>query len=391
MWSASLNDAARMIAAMSGILRAELSAVSLAHNVDQLRRAIGPGVEICAVVKADAYGHGLEVLFPALAPLVDRLAVTLPPTALTLRRMGWEKPILTFFRAAGCAPREQVLDRVSGLAEAGVTVTVVGETDVELLETVARRVGRPVEAHLKVDTGMSRSGVLAGEAAALMARLRAAPGVRPTGVYTQIASADAVDLAPARAQLEALDRALAAMGDTSDLTIHAANSAATLALPEARLDMVRPGLALYGCYPSPQMERSLDLRPILRLTAQVLEVKTVPAGSRTGYGLTHTFARDSRIGLVSVGYADGYPRSLGGRATMRVDGIDAPVCGRVSMDQVVLDLSDAPAVEVGSTVEVIAADPAAPHSLERLAVKAGTVPYEIACALGPRVERRLVG
>jgi alanine racemase len=283
-----------------------------------------------------------------------------------------------------------VAERVTELARAGVTVTVVGEADVELLEAVARRFGRPLEAHLKVDTGMSRSGVPAAQAAGLMARLRSSPGVRPTGVYTQIASADAPDLASARAQIAAFDGALAAMGDTSDLTVHAANSAATLALPESHRDMVRPGLALYGCYPAPDMERRLDLRPILRVTAQVLELKAVPVGSRTGYGLTHTFARDSRIGLVSVGYADGYPRSLGGRATMRVAAADVPVCGRISMDQVVVDLTAVEGVRVGDAVEVISDDPGSPHSLEHLARLAGTVPYEIACALGPRVERRLV-
>jgi alanine racemase len=380
-----------MIAAMSGILRAELSAASLRHNVDQLRRAIAPGVEICGVVKADAYGHGLKLLLPTLATLVDRLAVTRPPSALALRQLGWEGPILTFFRAAGCAPRDIVAERVMELARANVTLTVAGEGDVELLEGVARRLGRPVEAHLKIDTGMSRSGVLAGAAPALMELLRRSPGVRPTGLYTQLASADASDLSSAKAQLAALDAALAAMGDTSDLTVHAANSAATLALPDSHRDMVRPGLALYGCYPSPDMERRLDLRPVLRVTAQVLEVKTVPAGSRTGYGLTHTFSRDSRIGLISVGYADGYPRALGGRSTMRVGGAEVAVCGRVSMDQVVVDLSAVDGVRVGDGVEVISDDPGSPHCLERLAVLAGTVPYEIACALGPRVERRLVG
>jgi alanine racemase len=375
---------------MSGILRAELSAASLGHNVEQLRRAIGPEVEICAVVKADAYGHGLRVLLPALGPLVDRLAVTLPPTALALRELGWERPILTFFRAAGCAPRDRVTERVTELARAGVTVTVVAEADVELLERVAQSLGRPVEAHLKVDTGMSRSGVLAADAPRLMARLRSSPGVRPTGVYTQIASADAPDLTSARSQLVVFDDALEAMGDTSDLTVHAANSAATLTLPESHYDMVRPGLAVYGCYPSPEMERTLDLRPILRVTAQILELKTVPAGSRTGYGLTHTFPGETLIGLVSVGYADGYPRSLGGRATMRVGGVDVPVCGRVSMDQLVVDLSAAEGVRVGDAVEVVADDPASPHGLEALARLAGTAPYEIACNLGPRVARRLV-
>jgi alanine racemase len=153
---------------------------------------------------------------------------------------------------------------------------------------------------------------------------------------------------------------------------------------------VRPGLALYGSYPSPAMERPLALRPILRLTAQLLEVKSVPAGSRSGYGLTHTFVRDSRIGLVAVGYADGYPRALSGRATMSVRGHDVPVCGRVSMDQLVVDLTAVASARVGDEVEVISPDPASAHSLENLARLAGTVPYEIICGLGPRVARHLV-
>lgn len=375
---------------MSGILRAELSRAAVQHNIAEIRRAIGPDVELCAVVKADAYGHGLTEMLPCLAPGVDRFAVTLPPAALRVRQLGWKGPVLTFFRAAGFARPDAVADELEELARADVTVTVAGQEDVELLEGTARRLGRPLEAHLKVDTGMSRSGVLASEAPALIARIRSSPGIRLTGIYTQIASADAADLGSARAQLAVFDDTLGAAGDSSSLTIHAANSAATLALPASHRSMVRTGLALYGCYPDPGMKRALDLRPVLRLTAQLLEIKTVAAGSRTGYGLTHTFSRESRIGLVSVGYADGYPRALGDRATMRVRSHDVPVCGLVSMDQVVVDLSAVAGAQLGDEVEVISDDPDSPHSLEHLASLAGTIPYEIVCGLGPRVERRVV-
>jgi len=382
--------AEHMIARMSGILRAELSRSALRHNVAEIRRVVGPDCEICAVVKANAYGHGLDVLVPCLAPWVDRFAVTLPPTALAVREAGWEGPILTFFRAAGFARAGESQERVEELAQAGVTVTVSGEEDVDLLERVGRRLGRPVEAHLKIDTGMTRSGVLGPNAPALAETLRRSAGVHLTGVYTQIASADSLDLSSADAQLEVFDGVLDALGETENLTVHAANSAATIALPAARRNMVRPGLAIYGCYPSPEMERSLDLRPVLRLTAQLLEVKRVAAGCRTGYGLTHTFDRDSRIGTVSVGYADGYPRALSDRATMRVRGFDVPICGAISMDQVVVDLTDLEEARIGDEVEVISIDPASPHSLERLASLAGTIPYEISCGLGLRVERVVV-
>lgn len=379
-----------MIAAMSGILSARLSTAAVRHNVGELRRVVGPETEICAVVKANAYGHGLDHMVAALAPQVDGFAVTLASTALEVRALGWQGPILVFFRAAGFAGGGEVADLLEQVARAGVTVTVAGGEDLTLLEAVAPRLGRPIEAHLKVDTGMGRSGVLASAAPALVERLRQSTAVRLTGIYTQIASADSRDLSSARGQGVAFDKVLKAVDGVDELTVHAANSAATATLPELHYDMVRPGLALYGGYPSPEMDRPLDLRPVLRLAARLLEVKSVPAGSHTGYGLTHTFERDSRIGLVSVGYADGYPRALSGRATMGVRGVAVPVCGRVSMDQVVVDLTDVEFAQVGDEVEVIAADPDSPHGLERLAAAAGTVPYEIVCGLGPRVERRLV-
>ena len=266
---------------MSGILRAELSAAAWRHNVAAVRELVGPEVALCAVVKANAYGHGLEALLPEMRTGVDWVAVTLPATALKVRELGWRGPVLAFFRAAGSAPRGMVESKVEELARAEVTVTVAGEADLELLAGIAERVGRPVDVHLKVDTGMTRSGVLPAGAPEWISRLRAHSGVRLTGAYTQIAAADSADLESARRQLAVFDEVLASAGGADDLVVHAANSAATLALPESHYDMVRPGLALYGCYPSPEMARPLALQPILRLCAQLLEIKTVPAGSRS--------------------------------------------------------------------------------------------------------------
>ena len=172
------------------------------------------------------------------------------------------------------------------------------------------------------------------------------------------------------------------------LIIHSANSAGIIDLPQAHLDMVRPGISVYGYQPSDHMLRRAELRPALRLTGSMLLVKDVPAGGQCGYGLTYTFTEPGRIGIVPIGYADGYPRCLSNRSTMRVGGIDVPVRGRVSMDQTIVDLTGAPQARAGDEVEIISSDPASPHSVENLARLAGTIPYEITTSLGRRVQRK---
>jgi alanine racemase len=213
--------------------------------------------------------------------------------------------------------------------------------------------------------------------------------VQLAGIYTHFATADEADTAPAREQgrrfLSAVDQA----GGRDGLALHAANSAALLAIPQLHLDMVRPGLAIYGYDPRGQGPRA-DLRPALRLTARLMQVKQAAAGSSCGYGLSHRFDRDTLVGLVPVGYADGYMRCLSNKAIMRVRGADCPVRGRVSMDQTIIDLSAVAGAKVGDEVEIIGPDPAAPNSIENLARQAGTIPYEVLVRLGQRVHRTLV-
>jgi alanine racemase len=193
-----------------------------------------------------------------------------------------------------------------------------------------------------------------------------------------------------REQLQQFLEAVEASGGRAGLTLHAANSAAIIDLPETHLDMIRPGIAIYGYQPSAHMQTHLPFRPSLRLTGRLMQIKEVPAGSRCGYGLTYQFDRKSKIGLVPVGYGDGYLRSLSGKTSMRIRGRDVPTRGLVAMDQVIIDLTEVAEVQVGDEVEIISADPSAPHSVENLARLGGTIPYEITVRLGSRVRRVLV-
>jgi alanine racemase len=237
---------------------------------------------------------------------------------------------------------------------------------------------------------MGRSGVLPEAAPALVSRLRAGGNVCLTGLYTHLATADETDKKYARSQFRRMMGVVESCGGRSGLTLHAANSAATIDLPETHLDMVRPGIAMYGYQPSEDMHNRLPLRPAMRLTGRLMQIKTLPAGSRCGYGLTYAFPRDARVGLVPIGYGDGYFRSLSNRASMRVRGQDVPIRGRVSMDQTILDLTGLPEARVGDEVEILSGDPTAAHSVENLAQLAETIPYELTCRLGRRVRRVLV-
>jgi len=372
-------------------LTAQVSVSAVRHNLRTVRGHLRAGVRLCAVVKADAYGHGLRGLLPLLADEADMLAVATPAEALDLRGLGYAGPLLVFFSTCAYRDGARRRDVLAELIARDVTLTVAAVSEVSVVARAAAAAGRPATVHAKIDTGMSRSGTLWTEAASLAAALADAPVVRLAGLYTHFATADEGDKAFTRVQLGRFRQAVAAFGSPAGLCRHAANSAALADLPETHLDMVRPGIALYGYQASDALHTRLPLRPSLRLCARLMQVKTVPAGSGCGYGLTHRCQRDTRLGLVPVGYGDGYPRCLSNRASVRVGGRDAPIRGRVAMDQIIVDLADAPQARVGDEVEVISPDPAAPHSVAALAGLADTIPYEITCRLsGPRVRRVFV-
>ncbi|MFP4353815.1 MAG: alanine racemase [Phycisphaerae bacterium] len=374
-----------------GYLTAEVSASAVQTNLGLLRRQLPAGTGLCAVVKANCYGHGQQQLLPLIAAGSDCLAVATPEEALTLRKLGYEGPMLMFFSACAFADAHELVGVLSELIARRVTLTVAADWEPGPIARAAEIVGRTAEVHLMIDTGMTRSGVRFEKVGPILDEIARQKRIKLTGLYTHLATADEADKGFARRQLQRFGDTVAACGvDRAGLTLHAANSAATIDLPEAHLDMVRPGIAIYGYSPSDQMHHRLGLVPALRLTARLMQIKDVPAGQRCGYGQTYEFQRDSRVGLVPIGYGDGYIRCLSNRAAMQVCGKMAPVRGRISMDQTVIDLTEIPEARIGDSVEIISNDPAGPNSVANLARLAGTIPYEITCLLGRRVRRRLV-
>jgi len=368
----------------------EISASAVRANLRLLRERSGPRAQLWIPVKADCYGHGLELLLETICSLADGLCVAAPEEAIAVRRFGGDLPLLVFFSEAAWTRGGERREAIEAMIARNVIQTVVDRDEARLLAETARRFGRRAEVHVKVDSGMGRSGIAAEDAPALVAWVRGMPDLRLTGIYTHFATSDEEDRGFMHRQMALFQQVLEACDGREGLTVHAANSAATLDMPETHFDMVRPGLATYGYLPSPYLNRPAPLRPAMRLISRLMPIKEVPAGSRCGYGLTHTFDRPSRLSRIPIGYGDGYFRSLSNRATVQIRGVDVPVRGRVSMDQIIVDVTDVPGVQRGDEVEVISADREAPHSVENLARLAGTIPHEVCCRLGGRIRRVLV-
>ena len=362
---------------------AEISLGNLEHNYRALRGCLEPGCRFAGVVKADAYGHGAIPVARRLEELgADYLAVACLEEAAQLRRAGIAAPILIL----GAAPPELAAEAV----ELNVTQTVFRESQVRALSRAAERAGKTARVHLKVDTGMGRFGVWGADperAAAALAPLCRYAHVEPEGIFTHFASAD-TDEDSTMVQFTRFLDVLSALkeGYGAEFEIrHCAASAAVLHYPCTHLDMVRPGIALYGHYPDPSCE-GLDgpgLRPVMALRTRAASVKELPAGTAVSYGGTFTLARDSRVAVLPVGYADGLPRLLSGRMDVLVRGVRAPQIGRVCMDLCMIDVTGVPGVEPGDEVTVFG--PELP--LEEKADALGTIQYELLCAVSRRVPR----
>ena len=373
-----------------------VSRSALIHNAAVVRRAVGRRVKICATVKANAYGHGAATVVDALAnfstndfgtPSVDAFAVAdldeaaaLPETVL---------PVLVLRPVENCFVGRQRA-RVELAVRSGWWLTVATPTAADDVARIAAAAGKRAHVHVMVDTGMARGGVGPDELPALLDRIdRRAATLRLAGLYTHFANGEDPDHPQTIEQLATFLDKTDAIADAGDgrLIRHAAASGATFFTPPAHLDMVRPGLALYGIDPSGKPSLDRPLRPALRWTAPLVGLRDVPAGGSVGYGQTWRAERPTRVGLVPVGYADGYARAYGNRAVTLVHGSVAPVVGRVSMDLMTIDLSQVPSAAVGDEVTLLDDDPLSVCSVYRLAEWAETIPYEVLSRIGPRVRR----
>lgn len=365
------------------VVEIDLDAIS--ENVRAIREAVGPDVKIMPAVKADGYGHGsVPVSRAAISGGADVLGVASLEEAMTLRDSGITAPILIL----GCSTYDSTPD----IVEYGISATVCDMGFAQALSDEATRRGKKALAHVKVDTGMGRIGVPPSEAARLVTSMIELPSVELEGIFTHFPSSDEPDRSFTEWQINTFKSLLSELdvrGITPTIT-HAANSAAVLDYPDASLDMVRPGLIVYGLYPTPNASRSIKLRPALTFKTRIMFIKESPAGTTVSYGRTYTTRRTTKVATIAVGYADGYDRDLSNRGEVAVREHRAPVIGRVCMDQTMIDVTDVPGVEVGDEV-ILLGGGFDFLSVERVAAMINTIPHDVICAIGKRVPRVHIG
>jgi alanine racemase len=361
----------------------EVDLDAVAHNVATLAAEVAPA-RLLAVVKADAYGHGaVPVARAAVAAGAAWLGVALVEEALTLREAGVNAPVLVLSE-----PHPAAAD---ACAAAGVAVTLCTRAGVRAFGLAGRRAGRPLGAHLKVDTGMHRQGCAPEELPGLVADALAEPGLEVEGLWSHFAVADEpAKAATTDAQLAGYRAALAAAAAAglAPRWRHLANSAGGTLRDDARFDLVRAGIELYGLAPAPDLAEQVRarLRPALALRAAVTALRTVQAGERVSYGHRWAAPRRTRIATLPVGYADGVRRGLSGRIRVRLGGRDLPQVGTVTMDQLMVDVGDMD-IEVGE-VATLLGDPARGEAgVGEWAAVLDTIDYEVTCGLSPRLPR----
>jgi len=348
---------------------ADIDLAALRHNLSVVRRH-APGCRIMAVVKSNAYGHGALELACALAPGVDALAVARTEEALALRAAGLHVPLVVLE-----GPVEDEDLRRSGQAQ--LQLTIHHESQLALL---AGYRGTSIDCWLKCDTGMHRLGFAPDAVASAWSALMEMPSVRAVGLMTHLACADDPEDPMTARQVERMHAVSLGIGAQRSI----ANSAGILAWPETHADWIRPGLMLYGV--SPLLRRNaadLELRAVMGLHARLIAINVIPAGDTVGYGATWTAPEQMPLGVVGIGYGDGYPRHIGPDASVLLRGKRVPVVGRVSMDMITVDLRGV-AAEVGDKVMLWGDG----LPVEEVAAWAGTIPYTLLCGVTERVERR---
>jgi alanine racemase len=353
---------------VKGAARAVIDTRALQHNLQRVRAA-APAARVMAVVKANAYGHGIEPVARALEG-VDALAVARVEEGRRVRAAGFDKPVVLL---EGVFSAEQL----ALAAQQDFEIVVHCAEQIELLRTHR---GRPLSVWLKIDSGMHRLGLAPEEFAAAAQALEANAAVAaPIRLMTHLANADDPADPTSREQILLFEQLT--QGHAGERSI--ANSAGVLAWPDSHADWVRPGLMLYGASPLVQSTAAeLGLEPVMAFTTDLIALKTARAGARVGYGGRWTAALDTRVGIAAVGYGDGYPRSLDNGTPVLIHGQRVPMIGSVSMDMITLDLTACPEARVGDPV--VLWGPGLP--VEDIAARAGTITYELLCNVSQRVD-----
>jgi len=365
---------------------AEIDLGAIHHNLKQVRKQIGRHPHIMAVVKANAYGHGMIPVAKSVLQekLASYLGVAIVEEGITLRRNGIEAPVLVL-----TAPPEPQL---SLFVEHNLGATLCSISIARKLNRIAAGLGKKAVVHVKVDTGMGRIGIAPQDTMAFIAEINTLANVEVAGIFTHFATADGKNLSFARKQLSEFTSLLHGL-DSAGIHIpikHCANSGAILQLKESYFDMVRPGIVLYGYYPSRETRKALSLKPAMSIRSRIEFMKTVEKGTSVSYGRRYFTSSKTNIASVSIGYADGISRRLTNKANVLVNGKKYPVVGAICMDQLMINVGGRAACKVGDRVTLMGRDGDLEIPCWKISETLGTIPYEIFCSVSERVPRSYI-
>lgn len=366
-------------------VRADIDLDAFEHNLNEIRRCIRPETKVIAVIKTDGYGHGAVALAEVLEPRDDvwGYAVATVEEARILKNHGYQKPILIL----GYTFPEQYEE----IVRLDIRPAVYTYETAKLLSEAAAAQDKILNIHIKLDTGMSRIGFQVTEkSAGEIARIAELPNIMIEGIFTHFAKADETDKTFTIEQAEGYDRMLRWLSEIGvEIPIHhISNSAGIMDLPQYNLNLVRAGIILYGLWPSDEvMKENIDLKPLLTLKSHIAHVKELGDGRLISYGGTYRVSGMRKIATVPVGYGDGYPRSLSNKGYVLIHGQKAPICGRVCMDQFMVDVTEIADVKTGDEVTLIGTDGPESITMEELGGLSGRFNYEFACDLGKRIPR----
>lgn len=378
---------------MSNLVWVELDREVPDHNLRELRKGLRKGTILCAVVKANAYGHGVKEMIPLL-PSADWFAVNSLEEGVELREMAEKRPVLVL----GHVP----LDALQEAVARNLDFTVYNRETLEALAQLDLGSIGPARLHLKVETGTGRQGILPSEVKGFVGQLKSVAGAKLVGVSTHFANIeDTLNHDYAQAQLDRFGDVLNIL-DRLDIKadfIHAAATAAGILFSKTHFNLVRAGIGIYGLWPSRETYLSTllghrpvpDLRSVLTWKTRIVQIKNLPEGSYIGYGCTYRATRPIRVAVLPVGYAEGYDRKLGNAAYVLIRGKRAPVIGRVCMNLTMVDISDIPHAGLEEEVVLLGQDGEERVSVETMAEWAGTINYEIVTRISPLFPRRVVG
>lgn len=359
---------------------AEINLGAIAHNLQEIKKKVAPA-EIMAVIKADAYGHGLkEVARVALENNARYLGVSTVEEGVQLRKQT-TTPILVF---GGFFENQ-----IKACLEHDLELTLFDFERAGALSKQAQASGNSAKVHIKVDTGMTRVGVHWQESLDFICRVSELRYVKIVGIYTHFASADAKDKSFAKTQLQRFQKVLTEL-EMRNIQIplkHTANSGAILDLPESYFDMVRPGVSIYGYYPSFEATESINLQPAMSFKSQVVAVKQVESGTKISYDSTYETVKQTKIVTVPVGYADGYNRLLSNQGEVLIRGKRYPVVGQVCMDFIMVDIGLENDIQTGDEVVLLGCQGDEEISIYEICEKLNTIPYEFTCMISSRVPR----